>query len=135
MNKAQKLMAEALEELLKAVKGDSPKNARKILKALRYPNVEVLEAHLIRLIRLDYSEQAQKEGISTIDWLKTQCNIMLSDPSYMNSISGSDKNDLSSFYSKLANGRWPGGKDDLMFNELRKRYQKHVSERTNAYIS
>ena len=130
MSRAQKLMMEAIEELLKAVESDpSPENARQILKALHFPNVKILK------IRLDYLKQSQKEGMPPIDWLKKQCGMMVSDSSFMKQISYKDRNALSSYYSRLTNGQWCYEKDDLMFSRLRKTYQEFSSEKRHTYTS
>jgi hypothetical protein len=130
MSRAQKLMMEAIEELLKAVESDpSPENAKQILKALHLPKAKVLK------IRLDYLKQAQKEGTSPIEWLKKQCGMMVSDSSFMEQISYKNRNALSSYYSRLANGQWCYDTDDLMFSRLRERYQKFISKKTSAYTS
>jgi hypothetical protein len=130
MSKAQKLMIEAIEELLKASENDpNPENAKQILKALQFPDAEILK------IRLGYLKEAQKEGTPIYDWLRKQCRIMLSDSRYMRLISNKNRDTLLSYYSRLLNGQWCDEKDDLMFSRLRERYQKFISKKTSVYTS
>jgi len=130
MDRAQKLMMEAIEELLKAVENDpNPERARQILKTLQFPDAEILK------IRLGYLKEAQKEGTHIYDWLRKQCRIMLYDSSYMKLISDKDKNALLSYSSRLTKGQWCDEKDDLMFSRLRKQYQEFSSKRTSTYTS